>query len=414
MAGIFPFRSVQYRDTDCLASLVAPPYDVISPEEQQALYDRSPHNIVRLELGQRNPEAEANSYQHAASLLRDWMASGVFTRSEKPAFTVYRQTYKLRGGSEHTRTGFFAEVQLEEFSTGIIRPHEETFAGPKEDRLRLLRACHANLSPIFGLYPDHPEVSTLLNRSASTPSTADFVDTKGIQHQMWTLQDEHACAAITRSLAETSILIADGHHRYETALAYRKERRANDSARSEWPDRALFVLVSMGDPGLVVLPTHRVLRRVNVATLNGWESRLRGATIESVESSLESIERALAGGENDARFVLVLPGGCHRIQLNVSEGSPVERLDVSRLHREALPAIVGSGDPHDLDIEYTQDMGLALERVRQGRAAAAVLVNSTPVEKVYQVAATGARMPEKSTYFYPKLSTGLVLRVEGE
>ncbi|MDQ2731472.1 MAG: DUF1015 domain-containing protein [Armatimonadota bacterium] len=412
MAGIFPFCSVQYRDVHRLASLVAPPYDVISPEEQQALYDLSPHNIVRLELGQRSPEAQSDPYEAAASLLHEWMHSGVLTRSVKPGFIIYRQTYQLPGGSQHTRTGFFAEVQLEEFSTGIIRPHEETFAGPKEDRLRLLRACRANLSPIFGLYPDHPDVSRTLAAAASAAPDADFLDTKGIRHQMWSLQDSAACETITSSLAESHILIADGHHRYETALAYRKERR--ESGNSHWPQRALFVLVSMGDSGLVVLPTHRVLRRVNASTLDGWQGRLGGATVLPIPSDVESIEAALKPEGGESRFVLVLPDGCHLLKYGPGQGSPLDCLDVSRLHREVLPAVAGSGDPHELDIEYTQDAGLALDRVREGRAAAALLVNPTPVEKVNLVASTGDRMPEKSTYFYPKLSTGLVLRVEGE
>ncbi|MCA1596160.1 MAG: DUF1015 domain-containing protein [Chloroflexi bacterium] len=415
MAGIFPFRGVHYHDFAALQTLTAPPYDVISPADQQRLYDASPHNIVRLELGQKIGGESGSVYEQAASTLSEWMASGVLERDSQPAFYVYRQAYTLPDGSTHSRTGFFGEVALEEFSTGVILPHEETFAGPKEDRLRLLRACRANLSPIFGLYRDSPEVTHLLERAASGTPLADFADGAGIRNQLWRLSSPTECETITRNLDDRQILIADGHHRYETALAYRRERREQDAAHGDgWYGRALFVLVSMSDPGLVVLATHRILRRVDPAALENWIDRLQGSVeITCIDNDLDSVRRSLSdGAAGTSRFVLAVPGRLYLLTLGPVSGSALDQLDISRLHREVLPAVAGSADPHTLDIVYTQDPREALDAVDSGGAAAAFLVNAAAVERVDAVAASGSRMPEKSTYFYPKLSTGVVIRVE--
>ena len=410
MAGVYPFRAVHYNDLEHLGRLIAPPYDVISPSQQQALYDASPHNIIRLELNKRD-EGGVDPYQVAASTLRSWLDSGVLVRSDRPAFYVYRQEYATPDGGLHTRTALFGEVRLEEFETGVIRPHEETFPGPKKDRLQLIRACRANLSPIFGLYRDAPAATRVLTETAAGPPLADVVDSVAVRHQLWAQDNPDECQVVTHELADRNILIADGHHRYETALGYRRERRDAGGDRPGWYDRVLFALVSMSDPGLVVLPTHRILRSVPDGALANWRSRLPGADVSEIGWDEDAVRAAL-DGEDACCFVLATADGAYRLALPRAEGGPLESLDVTRLHREVLPAVALESDPHRLEIEYTQDARIALDAVRSGRAPAALLVNPTPVERVDEVSGIGGRMPEKSTYFYPKLSTGIVLRVE--
>ena len=416
MPEVFPFRAVHYREMSRLKSLIAPPYDVISPAQQQALYDESPFNIVRLELGKsgRNKDPESR-YREAAARLRQWVVDEVLVQDQDPFFYVYRQTYQLPDHAPRTRTAVFAEVGLEDFSTGKIRPHEETFSGPKEDRLKLLRATRANISPVFGLYPDTPEAAFILEEEASTAAAADFMDTAGIRHRLWRLRNPDKCEIVTQALADKTILIADGHHRYETALEYRNERRKQTpDLKGAWYERVMFALVSMSDPGLVALPTHRILRGADPRKLQGWRERLHRAIITPVAPDAASARQALRGSlaEDGRRFVFVQPGECWLVVWGAAVGSPVERLDVARLHREGLPAIAGSSDPHELGITYTQDLKEAVNTVQRGEAPAAILLNPTPIEEVDLVAASGARMPEKSTYFYPKLPTGLVLRVD--
>ena len=411
MAGVFPFRGVLYRDLAGLARLTAPPYDIISPAQQRALYEASPHNIVRLEFGVHGDAPSEDFYHRAGDTLRRWQDEDVLVRDGAPAFYVYRQTYTLPGQPARSRSAFLAEVQLEDLSSGIIRPHEETFAGPKKDRLQLIRSCQANLSPIFGLYRECSEVSAAVQEASSSAPLADFVDTFGIRQQMWRLDDRPACERISSALADRSILIADGHHRYETALAYRDERYQTSRSHG-WYDRVLFALVSMSDPGLSVLPTHRILHRADPSALSNWLAAAGATEIPADESS---VSRALTQVDGrGSRFVVTTSAGCYRVILQPMGVDTLSRLDVSVLHRQLLPSLTGSGDPHDLGIEYTHEMGEALGEVRDGRAPAAVIMNATPVEEVDSVSGEGHRMPEKSTYFYPKLSTGMVIRVGGD
>jgi uncharacterized protein (DUF1015 family) len=411
MAGVFPFRGVLYRDLAGLARLTAPPYDIISPAQQRALYEASPHNIVRLEFGVHGDASSEDFYHRAGDTLRRWQDEDVLVRDGSPAFYVYRQTYTLPGQPARSRSAFLAEVQIEEFASGVIRPHEATFAGPKRDRLQLIRSCQANLSPIFGLYRDCPVVSAALQDASSGTPLADFVDALGVRQQMWRLDDRPTCERIASALADRSILIADGHHRYETALAYRDERYQTSRSHG-WYDRVLFALVSMSDPGLSVLPTHRILHRVDPSALANWLAATGSTEIPADESS---VSQALAQVDGKgSRFVVVTPAGCFLVILHPVGMDAVSRLDVSVLHHQLLSALTGSGDPHELEIEYTHEIGEALGAVRDGRAPAAVMMNATPVEEVDRVSAEGERMPEKSTYFYPKLSTGMVIRVGGD
>jgi len=391
MAVVTPFPAVRYDATRVggLRDVIAPPYDVISTAEQAALYERSPYNVVRLILARETPRAAA-----AARALAYWVASRVLARDAEPGFYLYRQTFAVPGGGERTREGILCRLQLETFASGIVRPHERTFPGPKADRLALLRATGAYLSPIFGLYAGAgPSLREVFADAAQAPPLEDVTDSGREVHRVWRIIDPAVIARIAAALAPESILIADGHHRYETALAYRDEGG---------PPHVLAYLADMHDPGLVILPTHRLVRGalpMDAATL---EARLRAAF------AVEPLPPAPRGaGEIDCilpdkRFRLrPLPAAEERIA-HLAE--PLRALDVSLFQQAILEPVLGL-QTHGL--AFTHDDAEAIAAV-PGEASAAFLVNPPSIDAVRAVCLAGEVMPEKSTYFYPKLADGLV------
>src|SRR5947209_7520762 len=246
-----------------LGDVVAPPYDVIDPALQQALYDRSPYNVIRLILNQESPsDTEAdNRYTRAANTLRDWQRDDVLIQDSARSLYVYHQDFEVEG-QRFTRKGFLARVRLEPFGSGRIYPHEETLAGPKADRLKLFRATHMNLSPVFGLYPDpQGAVTAELEKAVGRSLPLEAVDHLGVTSRLWPVHDQHTVSAVTGLLGPKPVFIADGHHRYETGLRYLEERREAGEVRDEEAPAnfILMMLVSMSDPGLVILPTHRLI-----------------------------------------------------------------------------------------------------------------------------------------------------------
>jgi len=448
VAHVIPFRGVLYnpevvKDT---ARVVAPPYDVIDAAAQQMLHDRHPNNVIRLELGMDRPGdgPDRNRYTRAAGLLREWLGNGALRRDQKPGIYPYSIDYRVPGsdpdGERRVLRGFLATIELEEFESGGILPHEHTHPAAKTDRLQLLEACRAHFSPIFSLFSD-PEgtLLQLVEKSVNADkSRIDFTDESGFRHRLWSVTDRTILEQVAATMTPRRLFIADGHHRYETALTYRRRRMEQDGVTDSGPVRAsgarrsydsvLMLCSSLEHPGLTVLPTHRILNRP-VPVADKILDLLRGEfTIEEFRFNgqgepdtrrrfLRALRRhgqtgqafGLALRDAEAYFVLGLRSASH----SASGGSPRDRLDVSVLHHQVLPRL----DPLTTEeggLLYTKDDHEALELVRKGSATAALLLNPTKVREVRDVAAAGERMPHKSTYFFPKPLTGLVMNVMEE
>lgn len=429
MADIRPFAGIQYAPElgPHLAALVTPPYDVISPEAQVAYYDRHPNNIIRLELGLDEPGDDTlnNRYTRAAATFADWRLRGVMRQDARPAMYLYRQRFQ-RGGKDYWRASLLARVRLEPWEAGVVLPHEKTMAKPKSDRLKLLRACAANLSPIMALYQDEQETLQQLFKALNEFSPeVDFTDEAGEDHWLLPITDEAHIRTIQDFFVEQRLYIADGHHRYETALAYRDELR--EMRKDLHPeDAANFVLMSLSafeDPGVVILPTHRLVKGVAAERVRGLAESLKPFfTVEALPASVSATQALEAlSAEGDAAFVLVMAEQTFRLQARpdvaqrmaaTGRSSAWQALDVAILQTLALEEGLG------LDAEamtggdfltYLRDADAAVAAVQQGKAQLAALVRSTRVEQLRDVAAAGDRMPQKSTYFYPKLITGLVI-----
>ncbi len=436
MAEIRPFRGLRYEagQVGDLAGMIAPPFDAISLDEQRALYARSPYNIVRLEYGEAHDDdcEENNRYTRAAATLAQWLASGVLVQDERPAFYVYDQEFE-HGRARYRRRALLTRVGLEEWAKGTIRPHEHTLAQPKEDRLRLLRACRANLSPVFALYRD-PQgvVSSALQDAVSSRSPVAVAEQARERHTLWPLSEERVQRWLEQQFAPASLYIADGHHRYETALTYRAERRA---AAASWTGQEAenFVLAGLTaaeDPGLLILPIHRLMQlpQVDESILERLRQYLTVDEVTPAQSYGEAaphglLELVAERGRSTSAFGLCWPG--ERLFLLTVEDPQglVARLcpecptlwrtlDVAVLEFALLGTILGI-DPRPIEeggtVAITTAAHEACQEVRAGHYSAAFLLNPVPVEKVLAVADAGQRMPPKTTFFHPKLATGLVI-----
>jgi uncharacterized protein (DUF1015 family) len=434
MAEIRPFRGIRYRDTSDLSDVVAPPYDVLSSADAATLRARSPFNAVRLDLpvdpGERPSTA---AYNRAAALLRSWRDEGVLARDAEPAIYLLRQTYRDGDGRERTRTGFVARLVLADLAERVVLPHEKTHAGPKVDRLALYRAAHADLSQIFLLYPDDDgAVAGELAVAAGVPATRDTQEARGADgttHRVTPLRGAQA-ERIAALLHERRLYIADGHHRYETALAYRDERRA---AGDHSADTLMVYLCAMTDPGLTVLPTHRLVKGVGIPPMAEAIERLRLAFDVLPEHGAgrrdcERLARSLGGlAARGPAFSLYFPReqACCSVVLRdfsaadrlVDEGFTPEaaRLSVTILHYLILRDAFGV-DPSQTEghIDYVSDTATAFTRLSRGEYALGAFLNPTLVSEVRTIADQGGTMPQKSTYFYPKLLTGLVYDALGD
>jgi uncharacterized protein (DUF1015 family) len=402
VADVRPFRALGYSAAaGPLGDLVSPPYDVISPEERRLYLAASPYNAVRLIL----PEV---SYEEVGGLIASWRHDGVLGAAPEPVLIAWTQTFALDDGVERERRTILGAVGLEPYERRVVRPHERTHAGPREDRLRLTRAVRTNLSPVFGLYPD-PAQAAWAALAPEGPPDAELADHDGTVHRVWRVTDPAAHARVAEALRDRWILIADGHHRYETALAYREERRAraaaNGAGAGEAPyDRVLMGLTALDDPGLVVLPTHRVLAR--------WAEGADAAFASRPVAGLDALRAALADAPEDANALgLVLPDGMRLLTAAPSAGAtPAERLDVAALEREILVPGLGADQAAlaaDGVLGYTKDAAEAARLVASGESAAAVVLRPIPKTAVAAVAEAGETMPQKSTYFFPKLLTGV-------
>lgn len=415
MAVIVPFRGLRYNESKIkdLADVIVPPYDMITAAEQERLYQRSPHNLVRLEYGKLFPGDGAGSsrYTRAAADLKRWLDERALVPEKRHSFYLYRQGFALQGRT-FQRTGIIAALKLEPYGSRVVLPHEDTLAAPKRDRLELLRSCLANFSPVFGLFTDpQKSFSELCARLQQKRPLSDFTDHQGENHALWSITEPQEQAALAQLLAPRQIFIADGHHRYDTALQYARGREAGNAAGSGY---VLAVLVSLEDPGLVILPFHRLLAGLPAERLEQLHAQVekhfhvedRGP-LEKLEMEGFSSEIASRGTET-AAMGLLLPGGAALLRLKNSKTAGDE-LDVALLKRLILEPLLGGGAAPEQHLDFSIDSDGVQQSVLEGRAQAAFILNPTPLEAVTARALRGENMPQKSTCFYPKLPSGLVL-----
>lgn len=441
MAIIIPFRGIRYKQEKVkrLEDVVTPPYDVIDASGQDRYYRRHPYNIIRLEYGKtRDTDGPGdNRYTRAASFYREWLEQGILAQEEAPAIYLYEQEFTA-GGRKMVRSALICAVRLEPYEKGIVLPHEETMPKHKADRLELMRACRANFSPIFGLYTDPARsVTGLLQKAAGErrPDAA-FSGENGEQHRLWVITEQHTISSIRQIMTDKQIFIADGHHRYETALNYRAEAAAGGGPENQARDYVMMTLVNLYDPGLVILPTHRLLRGIPENDLEVLPERLQEyfrleefpLTPEKENFGKFMKELALRGAvpdnPNTHRHVFGLYTGGSlffvtlRDEERLGELMPAGKsrvwqgLDVAVLHSLVMERYLGIGGEQRAagdHITYTREEEGALAAVDRGDYQLAFFLNPTLVGEVTEVAATGEKMPQKSTYFYPKMITGLVI-----
>jgi uncharacterized protein (DUF1015 family) len=414
MAAIQPLRALHYdlAKVGSLADVTAPPYDVIDADQRAALLARSPYNVVAIDL----PEGEPDRYAAAAALLESWELEGAVVRDPEPAIWAHTQDYAGPDGRTLTRRGFFCRVRIEDYGPGRVRPHERTHPGPKEDRLRLTRATRANISPIFSLYsdPNQDAWAALAPTTGQQQPWGEVTDSGGTVHRIWRVPDPEAIAAVQRATAGAELLIADGHHRYETMQTYAEELGGEGEHRY-----ILMCLVALEDPGLTVFPTHRML--------GGLDDERRQALGLALQRDFEISEVPLAQlapppgdgplelGYFDAReqrpYRLKLRDQAIADAALSGRSSAYRHLDTGVLEALLLKGALGLSDDdisHFNGLFYARDAAEALALVRAGDYDAALLVRPTPVAEVKDIAAAGENMPPKSTFFFPKLLTGLL------
>ena len=437
MASVIPFRGLLYNVAKIknLREVVTPPYDVISPEEQDAFYKGHPHNAIRLILGKAYPtDTETdNWYTRAAADFEKWQAEHTLVRDMAPALYFTEIDYSAHA-TNMTRCGLIALVELEGFDRGIILPHERTFSATKSERFRLMEACHANFSPIFSLYPD-PEnrvIDHLKQSVAGKSPDIDFKDRDEFHHRLWRITDRSTIDAVTTEISDKPLYIADGHHRYETALNYRNKRLTENPAcpKDASCRYVMMYLTSMHDPGLTVLPAHRLIHDVMGEQLDTFLDRTTpffeiqtfyGPNQKKIETDFLNHLRSHSSKGNaigvfmksrDALYILRLKEDVMDHLFADTLPDTLKQLDVTVLTQVILTKILDF-DEKDLDnpskISYTSKVPEAIDAVRKGGYALAFIMNPTKIVQVQQVADARLIMPRKSTYFYPKVITGLVL-----
>ena len=420
MAEIRPFRALRFNTEKAgeIGQLVCPPYDIISDEQRKGYLAKNPCNIIRLEL----PKGE-NPYQTAGETLKQWMEQGILRQDEQESIYIYEEEFTVNG--LHTKfKGCIVRVRLEEFSKGIVLPHEETLSKAKEDRFNLMKATNCNFSQIYSLYmdPEH-EITNRLDALSDAAPENELTDSDGVTHRLWIVSDQSEIAAICKAFADKKLYIADGHHRYETALNYRNYCRENKIGSGE-EDYVMMMLVDMEHPGLVVLPTHRLVRdlpqfdKENLLTAcREYFDVTEEEDINSAEAKLKTLyddgKKAFAfycGGSGYTLLVLRDTDALARLLPDKSAAS--QGLDVTVLHTLVLEKILGIDADNmakQINLTYVKQFEDAVAAVEKRDAQCAFILNPTKVTEIRDVAAAGEKMPQKSTYFYPKLITGLVM-----
>lgn len=423
MARIKPFRGIIYNQAKIgnPINVVAPPYDIISKKMQGHFYDLSPYNIIRLILGKetKNDNTNNNKYTRAGRFLKSWLKKGILIKDRKPSIYIYRQTY-LYAGKKRVRTGFITLMKIEDPLRSGILPHEYTLEKPKIDRLRLIKKVKANLSPIFSLYYDRNfAILKLLKKSIRKNPPIVSVSLEGVTHQLWRLSEPKTIKFIKNSMRKKKIFIADGHHRYEVALMYKKTM-SKKRVYNKNVDYVMMYFTNLRESGNVtILSTHRLLKNIEPLSEKEILKKLGGSFEISIFRDLDKLLEALAKDKKRPHFgmytgrriyfLLALKRNISVSKIIKSEkSSHWKRLDVTILHNFILKDLLSLKDSED-NIKYVRDPGHVIKLIDSGRYKIAFFLNPTKIHQVKEVAERRDMMPQKSTYFYPKLLTGLVI-----
>jgi uncharacterized protein (DUF1015 family) len=427
MADILPFRALRYHPQH-VSQAVTQPYDKISPAMQDRYYAVSPYNLVRIILGRREPDDNTghNVYTRAASNFRDWRGQGVLQQDSAPSIYAYSQRFAAPGtNAESERLGFIAVGRLEDYSAQVVYRHEQTLAKPKADRLDLLRATRAHFGQLFMLYEDSGEIDSLVSSEADSGPTIEVTDEYGVVHRVWQISDVALIDSVRTKMRDKKLIIADGHHRYETALNYRNECRAAsaNSSKDAPHEFAMMTFVNMNSPGLLVLPTHRVVRDLGSFSADDFETSSRDFfQVEEIDSTLDAARAAAILREKGAGGPALLAVTANRaflLQKPKADGQHLaglsgrqQALDVVQLHKSLLEGVLKLSEEsirNQQNISYVRDAADALAQVRNASANVAFLMNPCRVQQVRDIAFAGEVMPQKSTDFYPKLLSGLTI-----
>ena len=430
MADIHPFRALRYELQRVSAEqVVTQPYDKITPAMQERYYAASPYNLVRIILGHREPgdDASNNVYTRAAADARQWRADGILRQDSEPSIYVYSQTFTAPSGSKFERRGFIALGRLEDYSAKIVFRHEQTLSKPKADRLDLLRATRTHYEQLFLLYEDSGEIASLLK--PATAPTIEVDDEYGAAHRVWQISNPGVIASVQKKMRNRNLVIADGHHRYETALNFRNECRAaagkNSNPQAPY-EFVMMTLVNMNDPGLLVLPTHRVVHSLESFSADEFQKKTsQFFTVEEINPAIDA-ERAtdLLREQEQARSGTALLAVTAKSAYLLHSPKPAgarffaglsprqQALDVVQLHKCVLEGVLQLSEEsirNQQNLSYLRDASEALDQVHKGAANITFLMNPCPVSQVRDIAFAGEVMPQKSTDFFPKLLSGLAI-----
>jgi uncharacterized protein (DUF1015 family) len=428
MANITAFRALRYNPAKVTPSdVVTQPYDKISPAMQEHYYESSPYNLVRIILGKRNPADNAgdNPYTRAAAFLGDWRRESVLLQDAEPSLYFYSQRFTVPGTkNEAERTGFIGLGRIEDYSAQVVFRHEQTLAKPKADRLDLLRATRAHFGQIFMLYSD-PAAEIEAAMASSNPPDMETRDEYGVAHRVWKISDPRTIGLVKDKMRDKKLIIADGHHRYETALNYRNERRAAGSSSPDAPyEYLMMTFVNMDSPGLVILPTHRVAHSLPSFSADAFRDGARAYfSVEEVDPAIDAARAhailrqagqtgtALLGVTANRAFLLGTP---RAIGSDIFAGLSLRQqsLDVVQLHKCLLEGVLGISPEAIRDqqnISYHRETDDALAQVRKGTANIAFLMSPVRMQQVRDIAFAGEVLPQKSTDFFPKLLSGLAI-----
>lgn len=428
MAEIRPFRGITY-DTDAVGGLhevVGPPEDVPSPEQAEIIVEGHPHHAVRLEMSDPGP---GECFVRAANLFRSWIEQGVLKQSDAPGFYVHEHEFSF-DGERRVRRGVFAALHLADYAERVVLPHENTMAHNVEIRTELLRSVRANLSSVYTLIEDSGKLEAMLSTIVTGPADQEGADSVGGNHRIWAVTNPSSVRNLRDAVAKHPLFIADGHHRYVAALRYREElRRAGlDYPQADW---TLTYITYVDDPGVLVLPIHRVVQSLDGEDWEGIRARLiryydtRSIRLspENAEAELEQAIEELNRDEEPLSYLILEQGGNDLLRLHLRDwdavcdlipdtaGATASHLDVTVFDCVVLRDILRfSSEQVERNVEFTKDVGVAFEEVRSGSAVFAGFVRPTSLSTLLTVARAGGRMPQKSTYFYPKIPIGLLMR----